>query len=440
MKQSLLFIFILTTITAYAQKLTITTTDKSKIDITLVDSTSKTRLITQFSGRQNNDFRKKWTSRTFQLADGRILLEFYDRQAVLINSLDGFKRLSDIRFVKNTLNFLKKNISYKIELHYNDGLHIIQNEKPGRIGSLKSDMPDFFDFEVYQMSTGQILFLDKSKNHESATIYPDLKTLAADNNTIAEQVYSSDDEEHLMKRLAAGDALPDYEPANQLVYPKYLKDIISSHKLTLVEQNVHVSFFLSNLYHSANGYYMLIEDVDQKNGAGNKMPILSLWIYPAIQQVRDAQSRYKKLKDSGVSSEHFYKKISDKYRQRFPEFVNQLIDSLPVLLNIDKEQLSPDSLGMSLVDEALKWNGVNDGFFDRCFPSLLAYYGQCYMTSKKVGKWGTILDKDSNVWIPMVKLNDGGNAWDWVNFYKDLYEGPLPLTWVGNWDGTFKYK
>jgi hypothetical protein len=62
------------------------------------------------------------------------------------------------------------------------------------------------------------------------------------------------------------------------------------------------------------------------------------------------------------------------------------------------------------------------------------------MTSKKVGKWGTILDKDSNVWIPMVKLNDGGNAWDWVNFYKDLYEGPVPLTWVGNWDGTFKYK
>jgi len=51
-----------------------------------------------------------------------------------------------------------------------------------------------------------------------------------------------------------------------------------------------------------------------------------------------------------------------------------------------------------------------------------------------------LFDKDGNVWIPMVKLKDGSNAWDWHHFYKDLYEGPVPLTWAGNWDGYFKYE
>ena len=273
-----------------------------------------------------------------------------------------------------------------------------------------------------------------------AAIYPDLKTLSSDNTTIAEQVYGSDDEEYLMKRLAAGDTLPDYEPDFQLVYPKYLNDIIRSHKLTLIEQNIYVSNFYSNLYQSANGYYMVIEEVNQKNGAGNKMTILSLYIYPSLQQVQDAQSRYKNFKEEGIRSEHFYQKISDQYGQRFPDFVKQLIGSLPGLLDVDKEQLSLDSAGISLVDEALKWNDVNNDFLDKCFPALVAYYGQCYILNKKNAKWAMLFDKGSNVWIPMVKLKDGSNAWDWNHFYKDLYEGPVPLTWAGNWDGTFKYQ
>ena len=48
------------------------------------------------------------------------------------------------------------------------------------------------------------------------------------------------------------------------------------------------------------------------------------------------------------------------------------------------------------------------------------------------------LDKESNVWIPELKLKNGKAAWDWINFYKDFYEGPIPLSWAGNWDGTFK--
>jgi len=440
MKRLFLIIFSLISINTYAQNLTIVTADKSNVSVALLDSASKSKMIMQFDGKQDNALRKKWTSRTFRLSDGKILVEFYNKQAVLIDNLADFNTLRSVRFVINTLKFLKKNISYKIDLDYQKGIEIIQNEKPMRLGKLKSVMPEFFDFEVYEMKTGQILYLDKSNNSKSATIYPDLKTLSSDNSSIAEQVYGSDDEEYLMKKLAAGDALPDYEPGSQLVYPKYLKDIIRSHKLKLFEQNIYVSDFYGNLYQSANGYYMLIDEVNQKNGAGNQMKILSLYIYPSLQQVRDAQNRYKTFKEKGIYSEHFYQKVSDKYGQRFPDFVDQLIESMPGLLNLDKEQLSLDSAGISLVDEALKWNSINDDFLDKCFPALVAYYGQCYILNKKNAKWSMLFDKDGNVWIPMVKLKDGSNAWDWHHFYKDLYEGPIPLTWAGNWDGYFKYE
>ena len=52
--------------------------------------------------------------------------------------------------------------------------------------------------------------------------------------------------------------------------------------------------------------------------------------------------------------------------------INQLIDSLPELLNFDKEQLSLDSLGIDLIDETLKWNISNYKLFGSWFPSILA--------------------------------------------------------------------
>jgi hypothetical protein len=438
MRQSLLIIFILATFNAYSQKLDITTLDKSKIQATLLDSTLKVKLLTQFNGRRADLLRKKWTARSFLLSDGKVLIEFYDKQAMLIDNVNDFRKLDRIRFVKNTVDFLKKNISYKIELNFEAGDSIVRNEKPNRLTNLKSDMPEYFDFEVYELSTGQILFLDKSKNAKNAAIYPDLKTLSSDNSTIAEQVYGSEDDEYLMKKLASGDALPDYEMNYYLIYPKYLKDLIKNHKLTLVEQKIYVSNFYGNLYKSENGYYILIDEINQKNGAGDKMAILSLRIYQSLQQVKNAQHKYEEFSNKGVTSEHFYQKISDKYGQRFPEYVSRLIDSLPTLLNIDKEQLSFNSAGIDLVDEVLKWNKANYDLLDKLFPSVIAYYGQCYIDCKKDGKWIMYLDKESNVWIPELKLKDGNAAWDWIHFYKDFYEGPIPLSWAGDWDGTLR--
>jgi hypothetical protein len=148
-----------------------------------------------------------------------------------------------------------------------------------------------------------------------------------------------------MKVLASGDRLSDYDFNDHLFYPKYLKDLIKYHRLTLVEQKIYVSDFFGNLYKSENGYYILVDEVNQKNGAGNKMQILSLRIYETLQQVRDAQTKYEAFKSKGVTSEHFYQKISDKYGEKFPEFVPQLIDTLPSILNFDKEQLSFDEFG-----------------------------------------------------------------------------------------------
>jgi hypothetical protein len=78
--------------------------------------------------------------------------------------------------------------------------------------------------------------------------------------------------------------------------------------LTLVEQKVYVSDFFGNLYKSENGYYILIDEVNQKNGAGDKMPILSLRIYETLQDIKNAQAKYEEFKHKGVTSEHFYQK------------------------------------------------------------------------------------------------------------------------------------
>ncbi len=327
MRQLLLTIFTLATINSFNQKLEITTLDKSRITTTLVDSTSRANTLTKFNGKQDNSIRKKWTARTYKLSDGRILIEFYDKQAALVDNVEQFHKLERVRFVKNTVDFLKKNISYKIELTYDEVKHIMEIEKPVRLTRYERDLSGWSNFEVYQLNTRQILVFKKSENFEAAAIFPDIKTLASEKSSVQEVEYGSDDDEHLMKILASGDRLSDYDVNDHLIYPKYLKDLIKNHKLSLVEQKVYVSDFFGNLYKSENGYYILVDEVKQKNGAGNKMQILSLRIYDNLEQVREAEKKYKEFKNKPFTSEHFYQKISDEYGQTFPDFIPQLVSS-----------------------------------------------------------------------------------------------------------------
>lgn len=123
----------------FSQKLDIISLDKLETSVIVMDSISTSNMLTQFEGKQDNSIRKKWTSKTFKLSNGKILIEFYDKQSVLIESLEDFHKLYKIRFVKNTIGFLKKNISYKIELTFDEGIQIIEKEKPKRLSQYVSD-------------------------------------------------------------------------------------------------------------------------------------------------------------------------------------------------------------------------------------------------------------------------------------------------------------
>lgn len=427
------------TIDSFSQELEVITSDKSIVNIRLLDEKTKQQFLADLNGHQDNGLRKKWTARTHRLSDNKFIIEFYDRQAIIVNNLIDLKKLDEVTFVKNTVWNLKKNISYKIELPFEKGAEIVKKEQPKRLTEFKSELPKYIDFEVYQLQTSQILFIYKSDTEKYTAIYRDLKTLASENSTINEQHYGSTDDEHLMKRLANGDDLSDYEPNEHSVYPKYLKQILQNHKLNLIEQNVFVANdFYCNLYSSEKGYYVLIEEENQKNRAGNKMLILTLRIYQTLDEVRTAQKRYEQLKHEAGQSQHFYQQVSDKYGKQFPDYVPSLIDSLPGILNFDKEQLTLDEKGREIIDEALKWNGTNFNLFDRWFPSVLAYYGQFFIANKNEGKWTMNFDNEHKVWIPELSLNDSTIAFDSNDFYKSMYEGPIPMKWAGDFDQSRK--
>jgi hypothetical protein len=439
MRQLLIIILTLITVDTFSQEFEVITSDKSQVKVKIIDDSKKQQLLTEFEGVQDNDLRKRLTARTFRLSDNRLIVEFYDKQAIIVDNLADFKRLEKVTFVKNIVWNLKKNISYKIDLPFDTGTEIVKTEKPKQLTQFKSDLPQYWNFEVYQLPTNQILFIYQSESEKLATLYRDLKTLASENSSISEQHYSYDDE-YLMQQLAKGDSLSDYEPNEHLVYPKYVKQIIKNHKLKLIEQKVFVNDFYGNLYSSENGYHVLIDEENQKNGAGDKMPILTLRIYSTLDEVRDAQKRYEqfKLDFKPGQSEHFYQQLSNKYGDQFPQHVASLIDSLPIVLNFDKEQLTMDEGGIEISDEALKWNGTNFSLFESWFPSALAYYGQFFITNKNEGKWTVKFDSENKVWIPEVLLNDNTSAFDSNDFYKSMYEGPIPMKWAGDFDQSRK--
>lgn len=439
MRQLLIITLALLTVDTFSREFVVITSDKSQVKVKIIDDNKKQQLLTEFQGLQDNDLRKRLTARTFRLSDNRLIVEFYDKQAIVIENLADFKRLEEVTFVKNMVWNLKKNISYKIDLPFDKGAEIVKTEKPKQLTQFKSDLPQYWNFEVYQLPTNQILFIYQSEFEKIATIYRDLKTLASENSSINEQYYSYDDE-YLMRQLAKGDSLSDYEPNEHLVYPKYVKQIIKNHKLKLIERKIFVNDFYGNLYSSENGYHVLIDEENQKNGSGDKMLILTLRIYLTLDEVRVAQKRYEQFKHDFKpgQSEHFYQQISNKYGDQFPQHVASLIDSLPMVLNFDKEQLTMDVGGIEIIDEALKWNGTNLSLFESWFPSALAYYGQFFINNKNEGKWTVKFDSENKVWIPEILLNDNTSAFDSNDFYKSMYEGPIPMKWAGDFDQSRK--
>lgn len=438
MKSILTALLLIITLHSFAQKMKIVTLDETEIEISILEKIETQQLIKKFDGRPNNALRKEWTARTFLLSNQKVLVEFYDGQSALLESVTDLRKLDRIRFVKNNIWNLKKNISYQIKLTYQEGINILNSKKPKRLDQFKSEDPDFYDLEVYELSSGQILYLEKSKDSNLAFLYQDLKRLKSENESILEQDYKYhryDEDEFQMKELANGKTFMDYEPNEHLIYPKYIKEVIKNHQLTKIESDIFVDRFSSFLYQSELGYFVLINAPNQPNGAGDQMLILNLRIYENLNQVREAQANYEKFKEIGFSSEHFYQQISDNYGKDFPDFVNGLIDSLPAILNIDANQLTLDDEGLKILDEALSWHATDEKLFDRWFPSVLAYYGEFYIKNKGIGKWTTSFDQKENVWIPYIILEDDSSAFDIFDFYKDLLEWPGGLKSAGDYSG-----
>jgi hypothetical protein len=416
---------------ANAQHMEIFTTDGNAVSVRFISDSEKKQLMHQFKGEVNEEFRKDATARTYLLNNEILLIEFYDRSGVIINSKEDFKKLTEVVFVKNYIEFLKKDISYKIALSKQKTKELLNSATKLRYSS---SMPDYYDFEVFQMSNGQVLFIDKGNSDEIATVYKDIKALASDRSEILGQHYGTSDAWD--KKFVAGDTMEDYSSNEFLIEPNEIQNVMINHKLELIERNLPLSHFHSDLYKSEKGYYITIEVVKQKNGTGSLMPILNAQIFKTISEVRNSVKEY-----SGFNwhrSEHFYKQISDRYRDKFAENVDGLLLELPLLLNFDPNFLTFDEKGIEVVDEAIRWNHKNHSNFNRWYPSVLAFYGECLIKNKGEGRWESFYDDEEKIWIPKVILNNGSAAFDVMSFYKSLYEWPTPLMWAGeNWDGKW---
>src|SRR5258708_23930944 len=118
-----------------------------------------------------------------------------------------------------------------------------------------------------------------------------------------------------------------------MVYPKEIKMVIQNHKLSLIENKIYVDQFYGNLYWSKSGYYVLINEINQQNGAGKKMSILTARVYEKLEDVKKTQITYEKSKQREFHLENFYQKISDKNGKSFTYYITQLIENLTPLLN-----------------------------------------------------------------------------------------------------------
>src|SRR5258708_3876013 len=173
--------------------MTIISLDSSKVKATIVSDSAKQKLVQEFNGKQDNTMRKQWTARTFRLSNNQLLIEFYDEQALLINNFTDFEKLEKIRFVKTNIDFLKKNISYKIEITYDKGQELIKLLNPKKLSQFKSELPDFSNIAVYELPNGQILFLNTTDKNQSAAIYENIKALASECNDVLNQEYGDMD-------------------------------------------------------------------------------------------------------------------------------------------------------------------------------------------------------------------------------------------------------
>lgn len=440
MKQILIILFCSLSTQLMAETLDIFI-DGETIKVELLNKTKKDSMLENHNGQVREDLFKEWTRQIFLLNDSSIIIDFYDFQGARIKNEEEFHKLKNVRFVKNYIDFLKKNVSYKYSITLEE---IPKIKEKGKKLDFSSKRPEWYNYELFELKNGNILFTIMIKGVESATIYNDFKTLAADPEAIPnegseefiEQYYKGMDE--WTERLVSGNPMLDFEPNEHLVYPKDIKKLIKNHELKFVENDIYVSMFKGNLYQSTNSYYVLVDEVNQKNGARNRLSILTVRIYENVEQLNQAKENYQEYLRIGFSTEYFFQNISDKFEDKFAKKADSLISILPDILNFNPNDLTFDEKGISVVDEAIRWNHNNYAYFDSWFPSVLAFYGKCYNEQKEPVKWITKRDEESNLNIPYLVDNKNNPIFEPSEFYKVLVEWPSSIKWAGDWNGFKK--
>lgn len=401
-----------------------------------VSNEQRQQLINLLAGTQMPSLRKQYTARTYSLSDGRVLVEFFDRQGIILQSAADLERLRGVKFFKTYVDFLKRNITYKIELSLEDGKALAQHSGV-RLTQFVPEMPEIFPYEVYRLPTGQLLKLILQSVRRKAIIYADLKGMCSEDAEILGQVYGGLEE--ATTRFINGDAQLDYNPPEFLIWPSDESKAIASHDLQLLEKHVYVSDFYGNLYRSPEGYYVLLDDFSQKDAGGhNPIGIGTARIYRTLEEVRTAKAHYQRRKKEPIRDEHFYQHISERYGQRFPMLVPSLIDTMAKTLNIDRADLTLDSAGLNVLDEAIYWNHDSSSLFNAWYPGVLGFYGTCYIRARNEGVWAVEKEGELDVWVPHVVLQDGDAAFDSNQFYKTLSEWPVPLQDAGDWEGHMR--
>lgn len=439
MRAHIFFILSFIPLIMFSQKLKITTEEGQIFEVALLSDSERHQLIGEKDGQVDKGMRYPRTARTYKLRDGRIVIEFFDGQGALTTQAD-LARLRDVRFFKTHIDFLKRNITYRIDLSYEKGKQLALTGK--RLEQFKSATPGSNDFALYELPAGQVLYINHSPRDTTAIILENLKGAASLNENVLMETYG--DLETASAKFIAGDPMWDYNPQQFWVYPADEQKVIKNHQLKLLERKIYVNVFHSNLYQSERGYYVLLTEFNQKDMRGVQgLGIGEGRVYQSLGDVKADQQEYERKKASSGKSEHFYRKISDQYGREFPSKVSMMIDSMCAALNIDRKILTYDSAGMALVDAAIHWNHDRYWLFNRWYPGVLAFYGECYMRVKGDGRWVVQQEKSSDdheedVLIPHLVLADGDDAFDSNDFYKSMLEWPIALQEAGDWDGTWR--
>jgi len=423
----LAFIFsVLLVIHLNANDLKVIYPNKYEIAVQLLNKAELRSMIESKNGEIAASFHKEFTARTYLLDSGKMLIEFYDRQGILVANQDDFNSLQEVRFIKNQVSFLPPRVSYYIQLKNPIANQLIKEFGGQYLEKYQAefDFDEEWAFKVYQLSNGQVIIQYKSNSF----LYEDLDALIFNNTRMLEIAYP---EGYDSGRTAfiAGKLSPKLNIDSYFVYPKEAKKIIKNHQLSIITKGIdYDENFKSILYQSQKGYFILMEDFNQLNLRKTKpISIGSAHIFTTkeefdqtYQNIIDRRKEYKANPDQ-QKGRHIYQALSDKYGKEFPKHTMSELGKLPSILNFDSTRLDFSPTCMAIIDAAIQWNYGGEEFFNELIYPVLAYVGE-YNKSKGNGNWSMRLSQDGKVWEPWFVNSEGKRVFDTLSLYTDFYE------------------